>query len=165
MPIIGPEQKRAQRGGQATAAHARAHANAIAALSELWFDQHRPALNRAQVHERLLKSSETFLIATAHVAHEVPIAYGVVIKFAPQRQIHDIGIEPEAPLALDVRVQVDGERYTVVQCVAYDRVHRVVDARVQQEHASLYAYIGGADLQHPIERVGMGRGDAQAKDE
>ena len=56
----------------------------------------------------------------------------MVVKLAPQSQIHHIGIEPEAPLALDARVQVHGERHAIVQSVADCRIHGVFDAGVEQ---------------------------------
>ena len=78
--------------------------------------------------------SRSFSAAAAHVAHEIAIAYGVVLQLAPQGQIHDVGIEPEAPLALDARIQVKRECHPIVQGVSDGRIDRIFDAGVQQKY-------------------------------
>ena len=78
----------------------------------------------------------------------------MVFKLAPQGEIHHIRVEPEAPLALNTRIQIDAQGHPVVQGVPDRRVHRVLDSGVEQEDAPLHADIGGTHFQDAIERIG-----------
>ena len=100
----------AQRVGQAAAAHAGAHADLVAAVGiELRLDHHRPALDGAGGRERLVELGEDLLAAERGIAQHVALADRMPGQFAPQRDVDQVGVEPEAaPLAHDgLQLEVD----------------------------------------------------------
>src|SRR5438309_10189902 len=73
MPVIGPEQQRAQRGRQPSAANARAHADDVVAAIELRLDQYGPPVHLAEIGQSLLQRRESLLLPAAHVADHIEI--------------------------------------------------------------------------------------------
>ena len=116
--------------------------------------QDRPGIHLAQVVQRLVQGGEALLIAALRVAHHVTLAHGVVAELAPQGQLDDIQVEPETPLTVHARLELERERQAVPQRAADGRTHRVLDARMQQKHPLVEVHVGGTHLECPVERVG-----------
>src|SRR5437763_1455473 len=112
MPVIGPEQQRAQRGRQPSAAHARAHADDVVAAIELRLDQYGPPVHLAEIGQSLLQRRESLLLPAAHVADHIAVAHCVIGEVAAQSQLHDIRVEPESPLASDAGMELKRQYYT-----------------------------------------------------
>src|SRR5438270_429423 len=112
------------------AAHAGAHADSVVAAIAPRLHQDRPGIHLAQVVQRLVQGGEALLIAALRVAHHVTLAHGVVAELAPQSQLDDIQVEPETPLTVHARLELERERQAVPQRAADGRTHRVLDARM-----------------------------------
>src|SRR5579862_122514 len=117
-PVVSPEEDSAERCGKVSAAHARTHADVVAAAIELRLDQDRPGIDPAQMSQCLIECGEGLLVTTARIADDVAITDRVVCQLAPQRQVDDVGVEPEAAIAVDAYLKVEGERDAVLQRVA-----------------------------------------------
>src|SRR5579863_7539856 len=109
-PVVSPEENSAQRCGEVSAAHARTNADVVAAAVELRFDQDRPRIDPAQVSQRLIERGEGLLVAAAGIADDVAVTDRVVRELPTQRQVDDVGVEPEAAIAVDAHLKVEGER-------------------------------------------------------
>jgi len=133
-----------------TAAHAGAHADVVVAAVQLRLDQDRPGVHVPEVGERLVERGEGCLITALGVAYHVAVTHGVVGEFAPQRQVDDAGVEPEAPVAIDAGIQVKGQRHAVAQRVADGGALGILDARVQEEHPLVDVHVGRAHFEHAL---------------
>src|SRR5688572_4281172 len=130
MPIIRPEQDGAQRCGETPAAHTSPDAHAVTASVELRFHKYRPGLDRTELKQSLFECGVAILIPTSCVSHDVTLADRVIRKLTTQREGHDSSVEPEPPLALDVRIDLEDESDAVAQRVPDRGIHRVLDTRV-----------------------------------
>jgi hypothetical protein len=117
----------------------------------------RSGVHFAEGIERLLEGREAVLVAAARVAHHVAVGHRVVAELAAQRQIDDIGVEPEAPRPVDAHVELEGERDAIVQRIAHRRSQRVVHPGVQQEYPVIDVDVGRAHFERPVVRIGRGR--------
>src|SRR5207237_5355063 len=124
-PVVGPEQDRTERRREAPPADARAYADSVVAVVELGFHDDRPGLDLAEVGERLIERCEALLVAAARVAHHEALAHRVIAQLAAQRDGDDACAEPESPLAIDSRIEVEGERLPVAERAADGRAVRV----------------------------------------
>src|SRR5579863_1001353 len=148
MPVVGPEEQGAQRGRQPSPPHPRSHADEIVAAVELRLDEDRPAIDLAQIIERLLECWKALLLPVAHVPHHVAVADSVIRELAPQGEVHDVRVEPQPPLAIDTRIEIESQRDAVTQGIPNVRVDGIFDPRVEQEDAMIDVYIRGSNFKH-----------------
>ena len=135
------------------AAHTGAHTHSITSAVDLRLDQNRPAIDPAETLDSLLERREAFLVVGARIAHEESIGDGMKGKLAPQREIDDSRVEPEAALPIDARVEIKRKSDAVAQGILDSWINRILNPRVQQEHALVDVYIGGAHFKRAIERI------------
>jgi len=78
----------------------------------------------------------------------------VIGQLAPQREIDDVCVEPEAALAIHACIEIESKRNAILDGAADGLAHRILDARVQQEHALVDVHVSLAHFEDAIEGIG-----------
>src|SRR5580704_8499304 len=84
---------------------------------QLWLDQYRPAIARAQILQCGIERREALLIAGSSVTHDIAVGDRVIGELTPQLHIDHRAVEPEAPRAFHPGVDIEYEIHTVPQRV------------------------------------------------